>query len=193
MIKAFLLKDKNVEASEVYRVILRYGMCPDDYTFPRNCASAHLGCGLNLLNIMCNVYNIEPKSENHGCIVDILCRSGHVEKAYKMVQRVPVSGSATEEAIAWRASLSACCSHRHVDLAKAAAERVVKLERHSGAYVLLSMRTQVEINCIVHEFVAGEGTHPKMDGIYNILEVIKGEFNLLQRNIFEGRFLQIYN
>ncbi|KAL0336483.1 UNVERIFIED_CONTAM: Pentatricopeptide repeat-containing protein [Sesamum radiatum] len=34
MIKAFLLKDENFRAMEVYKLMLRYGMCPDNYTLP---------------------------------------------------------------------------------------------------------------------------------------------------------------
>ncbi|KZV54846.1 pentatricopeptide repeat-containing protein-like [Dorcoceras hygrometricum] len=214
MISGYAMNGDGESALKLFDEMWKSGVRPDEVTF----ISLFTACsysdmaqkGLNLLDIMCNVYNIEPKSEHYGCIVDFLCRSGHIEEAYGIVQRVPVSDSATEQAIAWRAFLSACCSHRHVDLATAAAERLVKLERHSGAYVLLSnvysaagrhvearrirtmMKRQgvektpgcssVEINGIVHEFVAGEWAHSKMDGVHNILQVIKGEFNFLHCN-----------
>ncbi|XP_073129760.1 pentatricopeptide repeat-containing protein At2g20540-like [Henckelia pumila] len=214
MISGYAMNGDGESALKLFDEMRKYGVRPDEVTF----ISLFTACsysdiaeeGLKLLNIMCNVYNIEPKSEHYGCIVDLLCRSGNIEEAYKIVQSVPISGSATEEAIAWRALLSACCSHRYIDLAKAAADRLVKLEYHSGAYVLLSnvysaagrhtearrIRTMmkrrgvektpgcssVEINSVVHEFVAGEETHPEMDGVHDILEVIKGEFHFLQWN-----------
>ncbi|XP_073285368.1 pentatricopeptide repeat-containing protein At2g20540-like [Primulina huaijiensis] len=214
MISGYAMNGDGESALELFDEMRKLGVRPDEVTFiSLFTACSYSGMaeeGLNLLNIMCNVYHIEPKSEHYGCIVDFLCRSGHIEEAYKIVQRVPISGSATEEAIAWRALLSACRNHRQIDLAEAAAERLVKLERHSGAYVLLSnvysaagrhdearrIRTMmtrqgvektpgcssVEINGIVHEIVAGEWTHSKMDGVHSILEVIKGEFNFLQCN-----------
>lgn len=109
--------------------------------------------GLRLLDKMCKEYNIEPKVEHHGCLVDLLSRAGLFEEAKVMIRRISHSSrrGSEEEALAWRAFLSACCNHGQAQMAEAAAERLfqienertissdsVVLENNSGVYVLLS-------------------------------------------------------
>ncbi|KAK6157855.1 hypothetical protein DH2020_012103 [Rehmannia glutinosa] len=215
MISGYAMNGNGERALRLFGEMQRSGIRPDNVTF----VSLFTACsysdmaneGLNLLHIMYNVYNIEPKSEHYGCIIDLLSRARLVEEANAIVQRMPILGSTSEEAIAWRALLSACCSHGHVNLAEAAVERLVILERHSGAYVLLSnayaaagrykeaqrirkrMRSRgvektpgcssVEINGVVHEFIAGEKTHTQMDEIFELLEVVKKQLDSLQCDV----------
>ncbi|KAH6815225.1 hypothetical protein C2S51_020045 [Perilla frutescens var. frutescens] len=205
MISGCAMNGEGGSALKLFDEMQSSGVKPDSVTF----ISLFTACsysdmadeGLRLLYVMCNVYNIEPKTEHYGCIVDLLTRARLVEEANDRVQRMPITGSTSEEAIAWRALLSGCCSHGHVHLAEAAAEKLVVLERHSGAYVLLSnayaaagrhnearrirktMRrrgvektpgcSSVEINSVVHEFIAGEKTHLQMNEISAILDVMK--------------------
>ncbi|XP_047962645.1 pentatricopeptide repeat-containing protein At2g20540-like [Salvia hispanica] len=205
MISGYAMNGDGGSAVKMFDEMRRLGVEPDSVTF----ISLFMACsysnmaeeGLRLLHEMADVCKIEPGPEHYGCIVDLLTRARLIEEANAIVQRMPVTGSSSEEAIAWRALLSGCCSHGRVDLAEAAAERLVELERHSGAYVLLAnayaaagrheearrirkmMRkrgvektpgcSSVEIDSSVHEFVAGEKTHSRMDEISAILEVIK--------------------
>ncbi|KAI3467270.1 hypothetical protein Pfo_023933 [Paulownia fortunei] len=215
MISGYAMNDNGEIALRLFNEMQKSGVRPDNVTF----ISLFTACsysdmaheGLHLLHIMCNVYNIEPKSEHYGCIIDLLSRTRLIEEANTIVQRMPILGSTSEEAIAWRALLSACCSHGDVNLAEAAAERLVILERHSGAYVLLSnayaaagrhneaqrirkmMKSRgvektpgcssVEISGIVHEFIAGEKTHSQMDEIFELLEIINKQLHSLQRDL----------
>ncbi|KAK6789612.1 hypothetical protein RDI58_013412 [Solanum bulbocastanum] len=55
--------------------------------------------GLNLLNLMSNVYHIEPKGEHYGCIIDVLSRAGLLDEERKIVQNMPNSSVPSEEAI----------------------------------------------------------------------------------------------
>ncbi|CAI0390884.1 unnamed protein product [Linum tenue] len=169
------------------------GLQPDDITFLTilaACSHSNMASeGLMILDKMCNEYKLEPKSEHFGCIVDLLSREGLLQEAERIIQRMPSSSSSSEEAIAWRALLNACCSQGDAQLAEVAAERLFKLESHSGAYTLLSnlysaagkhdeakrvrkmMRdrgvekspgsSSIEIGGSVHEFVAGEKTQPE--------------------------------
>lgn len=197
-------------ALKVFKEMENAGIRPDDITFiSLFSALSYSGMareGLKLLDTMCNVYKIEPKSEHYGCIIDLLGRDGLLEEAKDIIQNMMAdSNSPSEEAIAWRALLNACCGHGDVHLAEAAAERLVQLERHSGAYVLLSnvysaagrqesvkrvrkeMHSRgiektpgcssVEINGVVHEFIAGEKTHLYMDDIYEILNMINQQLD----------------
>ncbi|XP_065860542.1 pentatricopeptide repeat-containing protein At2g20540-like [Euphorbia lathyris] len=179
------------------------GFRPDDVTFIAilsACSYSGLAYeGLRVLDRMCNVYEIEPKSEHYGCMVDLLSRAGLLQEARRIIQRMPVSSTSNEEAIAWRALLSACCNQGQARLAEVAAERLVQVEQlHSGVYVLLSnmyaangkhddakrikkmMRkrgvckepgcSSIKIDGIIYEFVAGEKTHKQLEEIESVLE-----------------------
>ncbi|KAF9626518.1 hypothetical protein IFM89_034452, partial [Coptis chinensis] len=144
-----------------------YAFQPNDITFISVItACSYLGMplkGLQIFNRMTTVYGIQPKSEHYGCRVDFLSRAGLFEEAKGV-----------------------------------AAERLFELERHSGAYVLLSNMyaadgrydnakrirkimkdrgvektpgcSSIDLNGLVHEFIAGEETHPQMEDIYQVLE-----------------------
>ncbi|CAA3016442.1 pentatricopeptide repeat-containing At2g20540-like [Olea europaea subsp. europaea] len=178
MISGYAMNGNGDCALEMFSQMQKVGVRPDDVTFISlftACSYSNMAHeGLNLLYIMLNVYKIEPKT------------------------------------IAWRALLSACCRHGQIDEAEVAAKRIVQLERHSGAYILLSnvysdagkhdearrirkeMKSRgvektpgcssVEINGVVHEFIAGEKTHLQMDKIYELLEIINKHFDFLQCN-----------
>ncbi|CAN1838872.1 Pentatricopeptide repeat-containing protein At2g20540 [Linum perenne] len=176
---------------------------PDDVTFLTvlsACSHSNMAAeGLMMLEKMCEVYGIEPKSEHLGCIVDLLSREGLLREAASIIEKMKTrSSSSEEEAIAWRALLNACCNQGDSKLAEIAAERVFKLEQHSGAYALLgnlyasagkydearrirtAMRNRgvekvpgcssIEIGGSVREFVAGEKTHLEMEEIKSVLE-----------------------
>ncbi|KAM7252186.1 hypothetical protein ACFE04_024069 [Oxalis oulophora] len=180
------------------------GVEPDDVTFIAVLsACSHSGMsyeGLRILDRMCSVYNVELKSEHYGCIVDLLSRAGQLETAKEIIQRMPNPRNPSEEAIVWRALLTACCNDGEVQLAEAVAERLVQLEFHSGVYILLSnlyaaagkhdeakrvrmmMKNRgvdkipgcssVKVNGVVHEFIAGEKMHPQMGDLHWTLEII---------------------
>ncbi|XP_057949030.1 pentatricopeptide repeat-containing protein At2g20540-like [Malania oleifera] len=195
-------------ALELFWKMEKAGVRPDDITFLAifsACSYSGMAFeGLRVLNRMCAVYNIEPKSEHYGCIVGFLGRAGLFKEAKEIIRIIPDS-SLSEEAIAWRALLSACCDHGQIYLAEVAVERLLQLENHSGVYVLLAnlyaaagkhddarrirkmMRkrgvdkmpgcSSIKINGFVHEFVAGEKTHPHMDEINRLLEKINNHLD----------------
>lgn len=198
MISGFAMNGDGKNAVRLFQEMQNAGTRPDGVTFVSlftACSSSGMAHeGLKLLRIMCNTYNIQPKGEHYGCIIDLFSREGLVEEAKNIVLSMPNSSAS---AVAWRAVLSACANHGQVRLAEVAAERIVELDQHSGAYVLLSnvyaaagkhegarrmrkmMKKQhidktpgcssVEINGCVHEFVAGEKTHPQMDQVHQLL------------------------
>ncbi|XXG55642.1 hypothetical protein AAC387_Pa03g3263 [Persea americana] len=188
-------------AFELFEGMQKAGFRPDDVTFIAiftACNHSGMVCeGLREFGRMWEVYGIEPKGEHFGCVVDFLGRAGLFEEAMGVIRRIPASTSPLEEAIAWRALLSACWNHGETQLAEVAADRLVQLERHSGVYVLMSniyaadgkfidarrirnmMKdrgvektpgcSSIEVNGSVHEFIAGEKIHPQMEEIYGIL------------------------
>lgn len=211
MISGYAMNGDGGSALRLFHEMQKCGVRPDNVTFVSlftACSYSNMAEeGLHLFYTMCHVYNIKPTSEHYGCITDLLGQARLVQEANTIVERMPILGSASEEAVAWRSLLSVCCSSGHVDLAETAADRLVKLERHSGAYVLLSnayatagrygeavrirglMRSRgvektpgcssVEIGGVVHEFIAGEKTHSHMDDIFELLGIIKRQLDSL--------------
>ncbi|KAI3816642.1 hypothetical protein L1987_16345 [Smallanthus sonchifolius] len=105
------------------------------------CDMSHSGMeheGLRLFNKMCDKYNINPKPEHYICIIDLVGRAGLFSEAKDIIQRMPNSCSSKDSAVAWRSLLSACQSHKQMELAQMAAEKLMELENDSGVYVLMS-------------------------------------------------------
>ncbi|KAK9045455.1 hypothetical protein V6N11_059335 [Hibiscus sabdariffa] len=201
MISGLAMHGGGEGAIQLFRQMEKDGVSPDDITFIAlftACSySGNAFEGLRMLDRMCNVYNIDPKSEHFGCIIDLLIRGGLFEEANQIIQSMPGSSNPSDEAIAWRALLSSYCSSGQTNLAEVAAEKLMRLEDHSGVYVLLSnlyassgkhydakrvkrmMKSRVnkapgcssiKINGEVHEFIAGENNHLQMEEIHLILE-----------------------
>ncbi|EOY01760.1 Pentatricopeptide repeat-containing protein [Theobroma cacao] len=209
MISGMAMHGDGESALELFWQMEKDGVRPDDITFIAvfsACSYSGMAFeGLTILDRMCKVYNIEPKSEHFGCIIDLLSRGGLFEEANKIIQRMPDSSNPSDEAIAWRALLSSCCSNGQTKLAEVAAEKLMQLEDHSGVYVLLSnlyaasgkyydakiikqmMKNRgvnkvpgcssVKIIGVVHEFIAGEKSHPQMEDIHLILEKLEKQMD----------------
>ncbi|XP_014492913.1 pentatricopeptide repeat-containing protein At2g20540-like [Vigna radiata var. radiata] len=204
MISGMAMHGDGASALKLFSDMEKAGIKPDDITFIAVfTACSYSGMaheGLQLLHKMCSEYKIEPKSEHYSCLVDLLSRAGLFEEAMVMIRRISSSGNVSEETLAWRAFLSACCNHGQAQLAERVAERLLRLQNHSGVYVLLSnvysasgkhsdarrvremMRNKrvdkvpgsssVEIGGVVSEFIAGEETHPMTKEIHSVLEKI---------------------
>ncbi|KAJ4978111.1 hypothetical protein NE237_008891 [Protea cynaroides] len=68
-------------------------------------------------------------------MVDLLSRSGNLDRAYGFIKELPVD----PDAIVWRILLSACKLQGNVLLAKVVTKKLIELDPdNSGNYVLLS-------------------------------------------------------
>ncbi|XP_058104633.1 pentatricopeptide repeat-containing protein At2g45350, chloroplastic [Magnolia sinica] len=174
---------------------------PDDITFIGILsACSHAGLvkeGLMCFELMRRLYNVEPKVQHYGCIVDILGRAGHLEEAKKLIEEMPIKPND----VVWRALLSACRNHGNFSIGQQAAKQLIELDScNSSSYVLLSnlyagvgmwsdaskvrmmmkereMRkipgcSWIELNGTVHEFVVGDKSHPQAKEIYVMLDKI---------------------
>lgn len=159
--------------------------------------AGNMNASLNLFNLMTSKYGIPPQSEHYACLVDILSRTGELEKAYEYINGMPFA----PEAAVWGALLGGCQMHSNVELGELAAEKILELNpQNSGAYVILSniyaktsvregvtrMRTMmkdhgvkkqpgyswIEIAGKVHFFLIGDTSHPDIDKVYLELERI---------------------
>eukprot|EP01018_Ginkgo_biloba_P022914 Gb_33051 [translate_table: standard] len=175
------------------------GMKPNHITFIAILSScSHAGLvakGLQYFYSMSQEYYITPCVEHFACMVDILGRAGHLDKAHDIIKEMPLE----PDAGVWGALLGACRIHKNVELGELAAQHLFELEPETpGYYVLLSniyaeagkwdgvarVRTMmkergvkkqpgcswIEINNNVHTFVIGDRSHPQSEIIYATLE-----------------------
>ncbi|XP_058115521.1 pentatricopeptide repeat-containing protein At5g66520-like [Magnolia sinica] len=201
MITGLAMHGHGKEALRVFTKMLDEGINPDDILLLgvlNGCSHAGLvdeGC--SIFNNMKHFWGIEPKIEHYGCLVDLLGRAGQLEKAYDFVKSMPVD----PDIIIWRSLLSACRIHGYVDLGEQIIDHIAQLDPSSygGGYALLSnlyaslgrwdkvgrVRKEmsarsksnpgcswIEIDGVVHEFLAADRLHPQIVEIRNELNVI---------------------
>ncbi|MBA0688126.1 hypothetical protein Goari_005931 [Gossypium aridum] len=83
---------------------------------------------------MVSEYGIEPGIEHYASLIDNVARHGQFEEAMDLIKSMPFE--ADKEV--WGALLGACKLHNNVELARVAAEALMRLEPESSApYILL--------------------------------------------------------
>ena len=189
------------EALDMFSQMLKASITPDEITcIGVLCACTHTGMvdkGREFFASMTTQHRIQPNVAHYGCMVDLLGRAGHLKEAYEVILNMPVKPNS----IVWGALLGACRVHKDAKLAEMAAKKILELEpENSAVYVLLcniyatcneweSLReirqmmsgrgikktpgcSLIEMNGMVHEFVAGDQSHPQSEEIYSHLEKI---------------------
>ncbi|CDP11304.1 unnamed protein product [Coffea canephora] len=144
---------------------------------------------------MLKTYNVEPCVEHYTCMVSLLGKMGHLDKAVKLIEEIPFEPSV----MIWRALLGACVIHKNVEIGKISAQHVLEMDPHDeAAYILLSniyasvkrwenvssvrkiMKKKrvkkepgaswIEHQGIVHYFTVGDVSHPDRKLIQGMLE-----------------------
>lgn len=192
------------EALDMFSQMLKASITPDEITcIGVLSACTHTGMvdkGRNFFASMITQHGIQPNVAHYGCMVDLLGRAGHLKEAYEVVLNMPVKPNS----IVWGALLGACRVHKDAKLAEIAAKKILELEpENSAVYVLLcniyatcnkweSLReirqmmsskgikktpgcSLIEINGVVHEFVAGDQSHPQSKELYSHLQKITSD------------------
>ncbi|XP_075075090.1 pentatricopeptide repeat-containing protein At5g50990-like [Nicotiana tabacum] len=179
---------------------------PDSITFiGLLTACSHCGLveeGWKYFDLMKSMYLMEPQLEHYGAMVDLLGRAGLLDEAYTMVKEMPIQ----PDAVIWRTFLSASRIHKSSEMGEVASTKISHLG--SGDYVLLSNiycstnkwdsaekvrcvmkrkgvrkssgKSWVEVGNIVHQFKAGDRSHPEAELIYKTLK------ELIHRTKLEG-------
>ncbi|KAL8215952.1 hypothetical protein R6Q57_022789 [Mikania cordata] len=188
MISGLSMHGLGKEALKVFDEMLANGMKPDNITLVGVLnACSHSGQviqGILIFNCMEQLWGISPKIEHFGCLIDILSRAGRLEDAFKAVKTMQMN----PDDVIWRALLSACRVHGNVGLAERIIEHVK--ETGGGACLLLSNLhasfgqwdnvrrireskihneddstpgcSYIELNGVVHEFLAADKLHPQI-------------------------------
>lgn len=165
-------------------------------------ACSHAGLvdeGREIFASMTNEYNIPPKYEHYGCMVDLFGRANLLREALELVETMPFAPNV----VIWGSLMAACRVHGEIELAEFAAKQLLQLDPdHDGALVLLSniyakdkrwqdvgelrksMKergilkeracSRIEMNNEVYEFLTADRSHKQTDQIYEKLnEVIR--------------------
>ncbi|KAJ4971827.1 hypothetical protein NE237_004926 [Protea cynaroides] len=198
LINGLAVHGQSREALRMFYEMKRSGLQPDCVTFIGVLlACSHGGLveyGCQVFASIRNEYDVEPMLEHYGCMVDLLGRAGMLTEAYDFLKKMPIRPNS----ILWRTLLGACAYHRNVHLAKRVKEQISELDpNHDGDYVLLSnvyggvgrwtekagvrnlMEVRmiekkpgcslIEVDQVIHEFVAGDYLHSQSKEIREFL------------------------
>ncbi|KAF5187227.1 Pentatricopeptide repeat-containing protein [Thalictrum thalictroides] len=153
--------------------------------------------GIKHFNLM-KMYNIEPRIQHYGCLVDLLGRSGFVKEAKMVIDNMPMAPNA----VMWSALLAACRNHGDAEIGEIAAQKLLELTpEYGGGYVLLSNLyansckwvkfgstrrmmggrgvekvsgiSWIEVDGEINEFLVGEKFHPRSLEMYKLLDEIQ--------------------
>lgn len=208
MIAGLAMHGRGRDAIDYFSEMLKAKVKPNAVTFTNIlCACSHAGLveeGTGLFHQMEPVYGVVPGVKHYACMVDMLGRSGCLQEALEVIEKMPISPTAS----IWGALLGASGLHGNVELAEHACSKLLELDpRNHGAYVLLSniyaktdkwdqvsrlrkvMRdsgikkepgcSSIEVNGIVHEFLVGDNSHPLCKDIYEKLDEIAAKLKLI--------------
>ncbi|XP_071706969.1 pentatricopeptide repeat-containing protein At3g49170, chloroplastic [Rutidosis leptorrhynchoides] len=186
-------------ALEKFDQMLEAGVKPNEVTYIAVLsACSHVGMieeGLQHLNSMYQEHKLTPKMEHYACVVDLLGRSGSLEKAMDFINSMPFKA----DALVWRTLLGACQVHGNTELGKLCAKMITEQDVDDpSAYILLSnlyaskgewekvaeiRKTMKERNLIkeagcswieadnqTHKFYVGDTCHPRAHEIYKELD-----------------------
>ncbi|PKA52026.1 Pentatricopeptide repeat-containing protein [Apostasia shenzhenica] len=161
-------------------------------------ACAHGGLveeGRRMFMSMIEDHSINPEIEHYSCMVDLLARSGLLDDALGLIQKVDIE----PKSVMWRALLSGCKIHGNIDVGKIAMERLRALDPFkSSSYMLLvdmyakenrwaevselrgkvkEMRAQkkrpgcswIEMEGLIIEFAACDSSHPLSEILFLLL------------------------
>ncbi|KAL5700890.1 hypothetical protein ACHQM5_026290 [Ranunculus cassubicifolius] len=193
------MHSRGKEAVELFSKMLDERVKPNDITFICVLsACSHSGLvddGLRIFQYMVNESNVLPTVEHYGCVVDLLSRAGMLHEARQIINTMPMEADSS----IWRTLLGACILYGDIEMGIEVGKFLIDLEPLDDAnYVLLSniyatggrwkdveklrriMKARgvskrpgcssIELNGIVHEFIAGDTSHPENHDIYELLE-----------------------
>ncbi|GAA0164087.1 hypothetical protein LIER_39716 [Lithospermum erythrorhizon] len=201
MINGFAINGDGFRALSVFSKMLLFGVKPNAVTFIGVLsACSHGGLvdeGKRLFSTMESVYGIQPNVEHYGCMVDLLGRAGHLAEAMKLIQEMPIEPTPG----LWGVLFGACLIHKAYELGNLAGKHLMETQpHHSGnyttlanlysacqnwkdaAYVRKTMKTNrvektpgwswIELEGVVHKFVAFDKTHIQTKDLYLVLGTI---------------------
>ncbi|PWZ37378.1 Pentatricopeptide repeat-containing protein [Zea mays] len=139
MIVGFAKNGYANEALLLFQKMQESQIKPDDVTLLGVLiACSHAGLiseGLHFFDSMSQVYGIVPRVDHYACLIDLLGRGGHLQKAQEVIDQLPFRA----DGVIWATYLAACQMHKDEERGKVAAKKLVEMEpQSSSTYVFLS-------------------------------------------------------
>ncbi|CAI0423027.1 unnamed protein product [Linum tenue] len=199
MISGYSMHGLGGEALKVFDMMQETDVRPNQMTFVgvlSACSNGGLlSKGEAYFKSMIHDHGIEPCVEHYSCMVWLLGRLGHLDRALKLIKEMPFEPSL----MAWRALLGACVIHNDVEIGKLCAKHILEIDpQDESTHVLLSnmyartrrwanvatvrrsMKTKglnkepglswIENQGTVHYFTVDDASHPDKKMIYGMLE-----------------------
>ncbi|KAJ6672137.1 PENTATRICOPEPTIDE REPEAT-CONTAINING PROTEIN [Salix viminalis] len=146
-----------------------------------------------------SVYGVLREPKHYGCMADLLGRAGLIKEAMEMIKDMPRGGDMS----VWSGLLGGCRIHGDVEIAEKAAMHLMELKPDDGGvYSILanvyanaerwedvvnirrSLSSNrvvtkiagfslIQLNGVVHEFIAGDSLHSESDKINLVLNGIR--------------------
>lgn len=126
-------------ALALFRKLEMEGIMPNGITFvavlSACCHGGFLEEGRKFFGSMKQDYDIEPKLEHFGCMVDLLGRGGELIEAEQLIRDMKWKA----DVMIWGALLSACKKCGNIEVAESVVEEILALDPHNhGVHVILS-------------------------------------------------------
>lgn len=153
--------------------------------------------GKLLFNSMRGEFGFKPRIEHYGCMVDLLGRAGLLKEADSLIASMPME----PDAVIWGALLGACSFHGNLELAETAVEKLMHLEPHNTANLVILSNIYascgkwdgvarvwkllkekdhkksagynvIELDGRMHKFLVEDKSHPRSEKVYDALDSI---------------------
>jgi len=139
MILVYAMHGYGKDALRHFEQMQLLGMKPDQATFVGVLfACCHAGLvddGRQYFELMKQYYHITPTVDHYCCMVDLLGRSGYLDEARDLIDKMPIK----PDAAVWVSLLGACRVHTNLELGEHVAKLLFLSDFESSApYVLLS-------------------------------------------------------
>lgn len=127
------------EALEIYSIMHRNGIEPNDITFLGVLsACGHVGLveeGWRHFNSMIRDHGIAPRTDHLASLVSLFARKGQTEMAFEFIMSFPMDPGK----VVWRCLLSGCKIHKDLALGRYAAEQILSIDpEDTSAHIMLS-------------------------------------------------------
>ncbi|KAJ0967032.1 hypothetical protein J5N97_023949 [Dioscorea zingiberensis] len=207
MLNGFAIHGCGTSALSLFSQVIKLGLLPDRISFIGVLmACSHAGLiddARSCFYFMRKVYGVEPNAEHYGCLVDALSRGGYIDEAWMVIKSIPFR----QNAGVYGALLSGCLRYGNYELGLEVARHLLEIEpweesRYMALFSLYaklgrdeeamkvrklmvdmgikksSGSSAIEIDGVVHEFLANDRAHCQSEDIYSMLDVLSSTLEL---------------
>jgi len=181
------------DAIDLFTKFKETGLKPDGQmfigVFSACSVSGDINEGMLQFESMSKDYSIAPSMNHYVSVVDMLGSTGYLDEAFEFIEKMPLEPSVD----VWETLMNLCRVHGHIELGDRCAEFVEQLdpsrlnEQSKGGLLpvkpsdlakqkekkKLASQNLLEVRSRVHEYRAGDRSHPGTDRLYAELRALK--------------------